>query len=206
MRFDFSSVDDVDSFVSVPEGVHRCRVAEVREGRARDGSVRWSFRLEVVDGDYAGRTAAWDSITWSERGVYRVKKLLEALGIDVRGEVEVQSTDLVNLRALVKVEPEEREDPLTGRRQVRMRVPYLGYAPLSAEEREALANAQADARNGASAHASSNGGGERRGSLGDDDESLAPVDGWGARRDSLPRHGSQARDAEERSDGDEFGF
>lgn len=250
MRFDFSSVDDVDSFVSVPEGLHRCRVGEVREGRARDGSVRWSFRLEVIDGDYAGRTAAWDSITWSERGVYRVKKLLEALGIDVRGEVEVQPNDLVGLSALVKVEPEEREDPLTGRRQVRMRVPYQGYAPLSSEEREALGGADAHAGNGSvgrgssgngAAHASAerNGDADRggragrdggsgplsgadrdlrsgrsddrvrpgaRGLDGDDDESLAPVDGWGARRDALPRNGQETRAGEERTDGDEFGF
>lgn len=130
MRFDFSSVDDVESYISVPDGVHSCRIGEVREGRARDGSVRWTFRLEVLDGQWVGRTAAWDSITWSERGVYRVKKVLEALGLDVRGELEIEPQDLVNRQVQVKVEPEEREDPLTGRRQVRMRVPYLGYAPI----------------------------------------------------------------------------
>jgi hypothetical protein len=132
VRFDFSSVDDVESFVSIPQGVHPVRIAEVREGRARDGSVRWTFRLEVLDGDHAGRTAAWDSLTWSERGIYRVKKVLAALGVDVRGEVELDPQDLVGLRARVTVHPEEREDPLTGQRQVRMRVPYLGYSPLDA--------------------------------------------------------------------------
>lgn len=160
MRFDFSSVDDMESFVSVPEGVHSCRIAEVREGRARDGSVRWSFRLEVLDGAFAGRTAAWDSLTWSERGVYRVKKLFAAFGLDVRGELDVAPSDLVNLQARVKVEPEEREDPVTGRRQVRMRVPYLGYSPLERETKPA-----------------------------GEDESLAPVDGWGERRDAQPRDG-----------------
>lgn len=130
MRFDFSNVDDVESFVSVPAGLHAVRIAEVREGRSRDGSTRWTFRLEVLDGDHAGRTAAWDSLTWSERGIYRVKKVLSALGIDVSGEVEVDSKDLVGLRARVLVQPEEREDPVTGQKQVRMRVPYLGYEPL----------------------------------------------------------------------------
>jgi len=127
MRFDFTSVDDVESYINVPEGLHNCRVAEVRDGRARDGSVRWSFRLEVIDGEWVGRTAAWDSLTWSERGIYRVKKVLAALGLDVKGVVEIEPNDLVNMRARVRVEPEEREDPQTGRRQVRMRVPYLGY-------------------------------------------------------------------------------
>ncbi len=127
MRFDFSSVDDIESYVSVPAGTHHVRVAEVRDGRSRDGSTRWTFRLEVIDGDYAGRTAAWDSLTWSERGIFRVKKVLEALGMDVRGELEIDPKDLVHLQARVQVVPEEREDPVTGRRQVRMRVPYLGY-------------------------------------------------------------------------------
>lgn len=130
MHFDFRSVDDLELFVSVPQGVHECRIAEIREGRARDGSIRWSFRLEVLDGEWAGRTAAWDSLTWSERGVHRVKKVLEALGLDVRGELDIEAQDLVGLRARVHVEPEEREDPLTGRRQVRMRVPYVGYAAI----------------------------------------------------------------------------
>lgn len=153
MRFDFSSVDDVESFVHVPEGLHNCRVAEVRDGRARDGSVRWSFRLEVVDGEWAGRTAAWDSLTWSERGIYRVKKVLAALGMDVKGVLEIEPTDLINLRARVRVEPEEREDPVSGQRQVRMRVPYLGYAPCErAEEAETP-------------------------------DSLAPVDGWRSKRE-----------------------
>src|SRR5687767_9208568 len=106
MRFDFRSVDDVDSFVSVPAGTHVVRIAEVREGRSRDGSVRWSFRLEVTEGDFAGRTAAWDSLTWSERGVYRIKKVLEALGVDVRGELEIGPDDLLGLRARVQVLPE----------------------------------------------------------------------------------------------------
>ncbi len=139
MHFDFSSVDDLESYVSVPEGLHNCRIAEVREGRARDGSVRWSYRLEVIDGEWVGRTAAWDSITWSERGVFRVKKVFEALGLDVRGELEIDPEDLVDLRARVSVEPEEREDPVTGRRQVRMRVPYLGYARFEEDERVAQA-------------------------------------------------------------------
>lgn len=171
MRFDFSSVDDVDSYVFVPEGEHNCRIADVREGTSRDGSVRWSFRLEVLDGEWAGRTAAWDSLTWSERGVYRVKKVLEALGLDVKGELEIDPQDLLNLQARVRVIPEEREDPVTGRKQVRMRVPYLGYSPLREE-----APATRDP-----ARAVSDDEGESESPAG---ATLAPVDGWQAKGDA----------------------
>jgi Protein of unknown function (DUF669) len=169
MRYDFSSVDDVESFVSVPEGLYRCRIAEVRERPARDGSVRWSFRLEVLDGEWAGRTAAWDSVTWSERGIFRVKKVLEALNLDVSGELELEPGDLVNLQALVKVVPEDREDPTTGRRQIRNRVPYLGYAHVDAES-------VAEGDRGAGSPPDRDGAQRRRRG---DPEAVAPVDGWG---------------------------
>jgi hypothetical protein len=155
--------------------------------------VRWSFRLEVLDGDYAGRTAAWDSFTWSERGVYRVKKVLAALGLDVRGELEINSADLVNLQARVKVEPEEREDPITGRRQVRMRVPYLGYAAMEEDGERSSRNE----RNGDARDASSNGTADARDSdASSKRDSIAPVDGWRGRR--------EASDADD--DGEEFSF
>lgn len=140
MNYDFSTVDDRDAYNSVPEGQYACRIGEVRTGQARDGSERWRFRLEVVDGDFAGRTAAWDSITWSDRGIFRVKKVLFALGFDVEGEVEVDSQDLVGRRASVVLETEEWEDAISGRRQIRMGVPYLGYAPFGADGLVAQAN------------------------------------------------------------------
>ena len=134
MRFDFSQVQDVESFVSIPEGSYPCRVAEVREGLARDGSVRWSLRLEVLAGEYAGRTAGWDGLTWSDRGVLRVQRVLEALGFAVAGEVDIQPSELVGRQVRAAFVAEEREDPLSGRRIVRLRVPYSGYAPLDEDD------------------------------------------------------------------------
>jgi len=137
MRYDFSSVEDIESFVSVPEGRYLCRVAEVREGVSRDGSARWSLRLEVAEGEYAGRTAGWDGLTWSERGLPRVKRFLEVLGLDTRGIVDVEPADLVGRRVLAAFLEEEREDPLSGRRTLRLRVPYSGYAPAEGAPEEA---------------------------------------------------------------------
>ncbi len=127
MKLDFSAVDDTESFVSIPEGTYLCRIAEVREGRTREGSPRWGLRLEVAEGEHAGRTAAWDGLTFSERGLPRVKQVLARLGFDVSGTLDLHPSDLMGLRARVQFVTEEREDPLTGRRVVRLRVPYAGY-------------------------------------------------------------------------------
>jgi hypothetical protein len=128
MHIDFRTIEDSESYVTVPEGTYLCRVAEVRENLAMNGSPRWSLRLEVCEGDFTGRTAGWDGLTFSERGLPRVKRVLGRLGFDVSGALDLQSSDLVGLRALVQFVTEEREDPLTGRRTVRLRVPYSGYA------------------------------------------------------------------------------
>lgn len=133
MRYDMSQVEDKDSYASVPEDVYECKVTEVRVSTARDGSERWSLRLVVAEGDYTGRTAAWDSITWSERGVVRVKRVLEALGFDVSGEVDLQAKDLEGLRARVQVVLEQYEDAVTGRAQERMSVPFAGWGPVESE-------------------------------------------------------------------------
>ena len=135
VKQDFSKVDDTHSFVSVPPGEYACRIVDVRVGNARDGSLRWSVRLEVLDGEYAGRTAAWDSLTWSERGIVRVKRVLAALGFGVDGPLELEAPDLVGRRARVQVVPEEYEDPLTGQRVERLRVPFLGWAPWNGDAR-----------------------------------------------------------------------
>jgi hypothetical protein len=127
MQIDFRTITEPDNFVTVPEGLYLCRIAEVRSGVSRDGSERWSLRLVVDEGDHTGHTAAWDSLTWSEKGVYRVKRALEAFGFDVSGETCVEPGDLEGIQVRARLVHTTWEDPETGRRQERMTVPFLGY-------------------------------------------------------------------------------
>lgn len=127
MRVDFSDVEDVDQFVSVPEGIYACVVEDVNETTTRDGRPRFWFRLMIEEGDFAGRLAAVDGVSLTHRAMARAKHVLSALGVDVSGEVEVTRELLEGRHARVQVVLEEREDPATGRRTVRTKVPYLGY-------------------------------------------------------------------------------
>ena len=135
MKLDFSLIEDAESYVSIPEGTYLCRVAEVREGQTRELAPRWALRLEVLEGEYAGRTAAWDALIFSERGLPRVKHVLACLGFDVSGALELQARDLVGLRVRAQCQLEEYENPLTGKRQRRLRVPYSGYGPANGNGR-----------------------------------------------------------------------
>lgn len=135
MEIDFSQVEDTEDYATVPAGVYACRVAEVREGYTRDGDRRWGMRLEVAEGEYAGRTAGWDGISWSERGLQRAKFVLSKLGFDTAGRLEVDAPDLIGCTAWIEWRLEDRVDPITGQRSRRLRVPFLGYG----EDRAALA-------------------------------------------------------------------
>lgn len=132
MKFDFSKVEEIEDFISVPNGSYPCRIAEVRERTGDDGTARWSLRWEVEDGPFAGRTAAWDNLSWSEKGVRRVKLVLDKLGFAVQGELEIEPGLLVGKRAIVTVFAQEYQDPVTQRRVMRTRVPFAGYQPAKA--------------------------------------------------------------------------
>lgn len=133
MEYDFRAVPDLEDFVAVPNGTYRCRIGEVRRKSARDGSDRWSIRWVVAEGPYAGRTAAWDNLTWSERGIRRVKLVLGRLGLPVDGVLNLEPEGLVGRVAAVTVFAEEFVNPTTGARQVRSRVPFAGYAAVDGE-------------------------------------------------------------------------
>jgi hypothetical protein len=133
MKFDFEGVQETISLRSVPAGEHVCMIREVREGLSRDGSPRWSMRLEVAEGEHAGHHAAWDSITWSERGIFRVRAVLDVLGFKVAGELEVNPEDLEGKRGKVRLVEEVYEDPSSGTRREQMVVPYNGWAALDGE-------------------------------------------------------------------------
>ena len=136
MRWDFTDVSETEDFTSVPPGWYSVAIEEIREGLTRDGDARWGLCLVVTRGEYAGRVAAWDGLVWSDRCAPRVKRVLEILGVDTGGEVELEPHDLKGRRADVQLVPEEWEHPVTGRRQKRNRVSYNGYAPEgTAEER-----------------------------------------------------------------------
>lgn len=137
MRYDFSDLEDSLDLRCVPAGVHTCEVREVRSGTARDGSPRWSLKLDVAEGEHAGHHAAWDAITWSPRGVHRARLVLAALGFDVRGQVDVEPTDLVGRRAVVELQPETWEDPVTQQKREVLSVPFAGWSALGATDQAA---------------------------------------------------------------------
>ena len=131
MQIDFTHINDDKNYTSVPEGFYLVSIAEVRTGMARDGSQRWNLRLDVLEGEFAGRVACFDNLTWSERGLLRVKLVLGALGFDVSGTLNLEIEDLLHRQAKVEVVRESYEAG-DGTVQVRNTIPFRGWRPLEA--------------------------------------------------------------------------
>lgn len=127
MRIDFSEIQDIESFINIPEGSYLCTIADIKVTHTREGSPRWSLRLDVADGEFAGRIAGWDSLVWSERGLSRVREVLGLLGFDVGGVVDIQPDDLRDKRLRAQFVAEVWENEQTGKPVHRLRVPYRGY-------------------------------------------------------------------------------
>lgn len=135
MQIDFTELSEIEDLCAVPEGEHECVIAEVRESTSPAGHSRWGVRWEVTQGEWQGRTACWDSLHFSERGLARARYVLRVLGFPAEGTIELQPQQLLGRRARVTVHPEEREDPVTGVKRRLNRVPFTGYAPLPNPER-----------------------------------------------------------------------
>ena len=130
MRQDFSTVPEPETdLVTVPPGRYLCRVRQVHERRTRDGaSVQWAVVLDVAEGTHAGHLAAWDNLTFSDRGLPRVKLALRAFGFDVSGVLDLEPGEMQGRRAVVELVEQQWVNPDTGHTTRRLGVPYAGYA------------------------------------------------------------------------------
>lgn len=81
VKADFSSVEDTGR-IRVPEADYRVRVANTksRDSQAGNSMIVWTF--EFLDSKFAGKTI-WDQTTLTPRSLWRLKKLLEAMGVKV---------------------------------------------------------------------------------------------------------------------------
>lgn len=113
-------------YTTVPAGTYVCRIDEVRPGTTRAGDERWSLRLVVDAGEYAGRQAAWDSIVFSTRGRARARRVLQALGLPAKGKIQIEPADLEGRKAKVEIKPAGYTSP-SGDVVRRNEVPYDGY-------------------------------------------------------------------------------
>lgn len=101
-------MSEVEARVNVKEGEHLVKVTEVTQEQG-DKAPYLAWKFEVVDGDSEGGIL-FNNTSLSEKALWNLKTLLEALGVDIpEGDFDVDVDDLVDRELMVTVEHETFE-------------------------------------------------------------------------------------------------
>jgi len=84
----FGRSEQPDPQQPIPIGEYKCKIVEVREKTSQKGEEYYSLRLEIIEGDYDGRSV-YDSLFFSPKALQRLKLICERLGINIEGDVEI---------------------------------------------------------------------------------------------------------------------
>lgn len=93
----------------LPEDDYKVEVEEV-EMKEGDKAPYLAFTFKVVDGKHAG-ALIWDNASTSEKSLWRLRSLLEALGVEVPDdEMDIEVDDLVGREMIAVVAHEKDAD------------------------------------------------------------------------------------------------
>jgi hypothetical protein len=128
MDLNFDEIGELGEYEPVPEGTYTCRVAKVEEKQTRHGHDMWTLRLEIEDGEFAGRSI-FDRMVFSKAALPRAKMIFNCLGIDTRGSRAVTPDTIIGRRCRVEAVIKSYADD-DGVERFTNKVPFEGYAPV----------------------------------------------------------------------------
>jgi len=125
-RIDFSTVDDVLSFLPIPTGEYNCRLVDIEIDRTRAGDEMWRLRLRVEEGEFSGRLL-FDNLVFSQKALPRVKLVCDCCGLSVEGVLDLTPSMLLEKCVTASTYQETYFDE-EGREKVRNTIRFDGYS------------------------------------------------------------------------------
>lgn len=107
IKVDFS---DVETRVLLPEGDYHVKVEEVTEEESGEGNayLKWTFR--TMDDDKAiDNKPLWYNTSLLPQALWNLRGLLEALGVEIEDDMELDLDEYADLECMVSVEHEKYE-------------------------------------------------------------------------------------------------
>lgn len=133
LRIDFTEIEEQTEFKPVPPSKQNVTITDWDQGETGEnsqnpGSPKLTLELTVQDGDYAGRRI-WDTFTFGQKSLWKIKGLLTAIGEDVSrswtvAEILDAAPDWVGkeLNVRLSVQPARRDDRTGNEYQARNQV------------------------------------------------------------------------------------
>ena len=128
MEVDWDEVNEAQNFTLIPEGSYTCKVTDVEEKTSSNDNEMWNVTWEVLDGEFAGRKV-FDRVMFTEKSLPRCKLMCAALGMDMRGRVNLTPELLLGRSCILHVEEDEYEDK-NGKMVPKNSVPFGGFEPV----------------------------------------------------------------------------
>lgn len=132
-RINLTGTEGVKDFPVVPPGDYIATVTHVEQRKTKTGDEMWPARLRILDGPYAGQLL-FDHLVFSPRAMKRVKHILEALRIDISGEIDITPEMIKGRACRVRVEGKESYVASDGAEKTRSKIAFAGYQALGEDE------------------------------------------------------------------------
>lgn len=87
---------------AIPDGEYLLEVVEVTEKESQEGNTYLAWKWKVQDGPYKG-AAVYDNTSLKPAALWRLKTLLECLGMEVGGKLGLNLAELKGKSLLVEV-------------------------------------------------------------------------------------------------------
>ena len=95
-RYNMDGVSEDGYVDAIPAGVYRLRIAKVKPDTSKAGDEMWTLELKVAEGEHKGHMI-WDRLVFTAKGAGRIKMMFKQLGLPVEGEVNFETSDILNM-------------------------------------------------------------------------------------------------------------
>ena len=109
ITLDFSSVKER---TPLAEGIYELEIKDAEEKASKSSG---NMMLAVTFKELTTGTLIWENYSYVEAALFKLKKLLDAIGIDASGEVSLDPTDLIGVTVKAKVIQDTYNDQITNR-------------------------------------------------------------------------------------------
>lgn len=109
ITLDFSNVKER---TPLAEGIYELEITDAVEKASKSSG---NMMLSVTFKELTTGTLIWENYSYIETALFKLKKLLDAIGIDVSSEVSLDPADLIGVTVKAKVIQDTYNDQITNR-------------------------------------------------------------------------------------------
>ncbi len=105
---------NVETYTKMSEGIHKVKVTSCEDKTSQGGDDMLVIAFEAISGEDKG-SKVYDNFVLTEKALWKVKQLLQALGIKCDGKIVLDTDKLIGKKCEVEVYHEEYNGQLRAR-------------------------------------------------------------------------------------------